>query len=77
MLKFETVAITVWEIDEEKIFIVYEDEWLDFLEGDVPEAATKEDKEKFIKETLWGIVPYFEEVGGVELYDDYEINFLK
>lgn len=73
-MRIETVQTTTWEIDEEKIFTLYEDEWLSYLEGDVPESATEEDKSDFIKETLWEIVPHFEEIGGVEIYDDYEIN---
>ena len=71
MLEVETTATTKWHIDEEKIFVLYEDEWLEFMEGDTP---TDEDKEEFIKETLWQIVPHFEELGGIEIWDDYEID---
>ncbi len=67
----ETTATTRWEIDEEKIFVIYEDEWLEFMEGNKP---SDEDREEFIKETLWQIVPHFEELGGIELFDDYEIE---
>ena len=67
----EAVAKTRWEIDEEKIFTVYEKEWEEYMDGDTP---TEEDREDFIKETLWTIVPHFEEIGGIEMWDDYEID---
>ena len=69
----ETVATTRWEIDEEKIFTVYEKEWEEYMDGDTP---TEEDREDFIKETLWTIVPHFEEIGGQETYDNYEIHIV-
>lgn len=75
-MKVEYIATTEWEIDTEKLFATYEDEWLEFLEGDVPEAATDEDRNDFIKEVLWETVPYFQDIGGVQIYDDYQINLL-
>lgn len=73
MIRVDTTATTSWEIDEEKIFVLYEDEWNEFKEecgGRLDEI----DREDFIKEVLWEIVPHFQEVGGVEVYDDYEID---
>ena len=67
----ETRAITRWKIDEEKFFAIVADEWEDFLGG---EEADEWDKKEFVNETLWANVPDFEYFGGVEIYDDFEID---
>lgn len=67
----ETTMTTRWEIDEEKLFVTYSDEWKEFLDGDSPDEELKKD---FITETLWQIVPHFEEVDGLEIYDNCEID---
>jgi len=71
MIEVETRMISRWEIDPDKIFAIYEDEWREFMDGEI---ADDNDREDFIKQTLWEVVPHFEEFGGVEVYDDCEIE---
>ena len=62
---------TRWELDEEKIFTIYDDEWEDWKEinGD-----SLESQKRFLLDLLWQKVPYFEELGGIETYDDARID---
>lgn len=60
-----------WDIDEEKIFIIYEDEWIDWK---IEHGNTPISREKFLLDLLWQIVPHFEEVGGIETYEDANID---
>lgn len=60
-----------YEVDEEKIFVIYEDEWETWKEEN---GDDKRSQENFLLNILWQIVPYFEEVGGIETYDDARID---
>lgn len=62
---------TRWEIDEEKIFVLYDEEWEDWK---MEHGSNEESQGNFIKSILWGIVPHFEELGGIETYDDARID---
>lgn len=73
MIKVETVATSRWEIDDEKIFVLYQDEWEEYisiLDGKPDEY----DRLDFVKEILWQINPFFKEVGGIEVWDDYDME---
>jgi hypothetical protein len=62
---------STWEVDEEKIFTLYEEEWNEWkrYNGDDLRA-----REGFAKDVLWELAPHFEEIGGVEIFDDARID---
>lgn len=62
---------TRWEIDEEKIFTIYDEEWEAWKSVN---GADMESQEKFVLDYLWSIAPHFEEIGGIETYDDARID---
>jgi hypothetical protein len=73
MIEIETVAISKWLVEEDKFFTVYHNEWAEFMDDDI-ESATEGDRKEFVKETVYLVSPYFDELGAEEVLDAYEVN---
>lgn len=70
----ECVARTTWEFDEDELFFEHAEDWENFMDGDI-EDANDLDKEDFLRELFWEHVPNLSDIGGIETYDNYEIEF--
>lgn len=69
-IKVTTNMISRYEIEEDKFFAMFIDDYEDFLADD---EDTKEKRKKFVTEWAWEVVPYCGDVM-TEIFDDCDIE---